>query len=156
MGTMILLDSFESLPWPMPPVWYSQRPLWGMFALVLFAIGWKLQRPPILPAGWSPDTPGRRFSRVVVYSRQECHLCDDAKAVLHGYIDYLPTIDEIDIDSDPELQQRFGTSIPVVEIDGVVRFRGRVDENLLRRLIDAHSPHRSCPSEDTTGRCSSL
>jgi predicted thioredoxin/glutaredoxin len=67
-------------------------------------------------------------------------LCDDAKSVLAGYLEYLPRIEGVDIDSDPELQNRFGNSIPVVEIDGEVRFRGRVDEVLLRRLIEATPP----------------
>jgi hypothetical protein len=29
--------------------------------------------------------------------------------------------------------------VPVVEIDGQIRFRGRIDEVLLRRLINAHT-----------------
>ena len=45
-------------------------------------------------------------------------------------------IEEIDIAGAPELEEQFGTSIPVVEIDGIVRFRGRVSELLLRRLIE--------------------
>ena len=38
-------------------------------------------------------------------------------------------------DDDPELVERFNTCVPVVEIDGVVRFRGRVDGRLLRRFL---------------------
>jgi hypothetical protein len=41
----------------------------------------------------------------------------------------------IDIDADPELRQRFDTCIPVVEIDGKIRFRGHVNRMLLRRII---------------------
>jgi hypothetical protein len=41
----------------------------------------------------------------------------------------------IDIDTDPALRAEFDTCVPVVEIDGRVRFRGRVDEVLLRRLL---------------------
>lgn len=69
---------------------------------------------------------------VVLYTRQNCHLCDVAKQVLqqHGLTPHL-----VDIDEDAELRQRFDTCVPVVEIDGRVRFRGRVNEVLLRRLI---------------------
>jgi glutaredoxin len=135
---LVLLDSAYSLPWNMPRAWYLHRTLWGALALALCAAGWRLQRRPLAGAGsWKPLDPGRRFTRLVVYSRPDCHLCDDAKAVLADYIEYLPRIEEVDIDSDPELRSRFGTSIPVIEIDGEVRFRGRVDENLLRRLIEA-------------------
>ena len=138
---LVLLDSAYSLPWSLPPTWYLHRTLWGALALALCAFGWRLQRQrPIAPGPWKPASPGRRFSRLVVYTRLDCHLCDDAKAVLADYVEYLPAIEDVDIDSDPELQGRFSTSIPVVEIDGEVRFRGRVDENLLRRLIDATPP----------------
>ena len=138
---LVLLDSAYSLPWSLPRTWYLHRPLWGAVALALCATGWHLQRQPLVGAGpWKPAAPGRRFRRLVVYSRPDCHLCDDAKAVLTDYVEYLPQIEDIDIDSDTELQSRFATSIPVVEIDGEVRFRGRVDEVLLRRLIEATPP----------------
>jgi glutaredoxin len=69
---------------------------------------------------------------VILYTRTGCHLCDDALAMLmnHG-LD--PTI--VDIDPDPELRDRFNACVPVVEIDGKVRFRGKVDPLLLRRLL---------------------
>ncbi len=69
---------------------------------------------------------------MVLYSRQGCHLCTDAEQLLlqHGL---RPRV--IDIDHDPALQERFDTCVPVVEIDGKVRFRGRVDALLLRRII---------------------
>ncbi|MSR56561.1 MAG: glutaredoxin family protein [Planctomycetaceae bacterium] len=134
---MILLDTAVELPINLPASWYQQRPLWGVAGLALFAFGWRLQRHRGLDTDvWNPGPAGRRFRRLIVYSRPDCHLCDDAKAVLAGYLDYLPEIEEIDIDTRPELQERFGTWIPVVELDGVIRFRGRVDELLLRRLIE--------------------
>jgi glutaredoxin len=70
--------------------------------------------------------------QVVLYTREGCHLCEDALGVLerHGLH---PTI--VDIDTDPQLQSRFDTCIPVVEIDGRTRFRGRVSPVLLRRQL---------------------
>jgi hypothetical protein len=41
----------------------------------------------------------------------------------------------VDIDADPKLLAGFDTCVPVVEIDGKVRFRGRVDPILLRRIL---------------------
>ena len=75
--------------------------------------------------------PGQMLN-VVFYTRHGCHLCDDAAAVLraHGI-----TYQKVDIDDDPELVERFNTCVPVVEIDGVVRFRGRVDGRLWRRFL---------------------
>ena len=37
--------------------------------------------------------------------------------------------------ADEELRNRFDTCVPVVEIDGRIRFRGRVDPRLLRRIL---------------------
>jgi glutaredoxin len=70
--------------------------------------------------------------RTTLYTRRNCHLCDDALAVLqqHGLE---PTI--VDIDQHPEFVSEFGNCVPVVEIDGQVRFRGRVNQLLLKRLL---------------------
>lgn len=68
----------------------------------------------------------------VVYTRVGCHLCDDALALLRQ-VGLDPRT--VDVDSDEELRARWNTCVPVVEIDGKVRFRGRVNEVLLRRLL---------------------
>ncbi len=75
---------------------------------------------------------------LVLYTRAGCHLCDEAEAVLaaHGLQAQL-----VDIDGDAALRERFNECVPVVEIDGKVRFRGRVDPVLLQRLL--HSDQRS-------------
>lgn len=70
--------------------------------------------------------------KVVLYSRTKCHLCDEAEQVLRKY--GLQT-EKIDIDDDPLLCKRFGTCVPVIEIDGRIRFRGHINEVLLRRII---------------------
>ena len=69
---------------------------------------------------------------VLVYTRNGCHLCDDARAILeaHGLNPRL-----IDVDADASLREKFNDCVPVVEIDGKIRFRGRVDPVLLRRLL---------------------
>jgi hypothetical protein len=41
----------------------------------------------------------------------------------------------VDIDADKALRSRFDTCVPVVEIDGRVRFRGKIEPRLLRRII---------------------
>jgi glutaredoxin len=71
---------------------------------------------------------------VVIYGRHGCHLCDEALEML-GQLGVTPTV--VDIDTDPQLQERFGTCIPVVEINGRIRFRGRVHPVLLRRQLAA-------------------
>jgi len=69
---------------------------------------------------------------VIVYTRPGCHLCEDACEVLERY-GLTPRM--VNIDTDPELIASYGLIIPVVVIDGHERFRGRVDEVLLRRLL---------------------
>jgi glutaredoxin len=69
---------------------------------------------------------------VTLYTRTGCHLCDEAHSTLveHGLE---PTV--IDVDADQSLRARFDTCVPVVEIDGKIRFRGRVEPVLLKRLL---------------------
>ncbi len=69
---------------------------------------------------------------VTLYTRSGCHLCEDAQALLVRY-GLAPQL--VDIDADPLLRERFNSCVPVVVIDGKERFRGRVNEVLLRRLI---------------------
>ena len=73
---------------------------------------------------------------VILYSREGCHLCDDALAVLHAH-GLRPTI--VDIDADPALRERYNECVPVVTIEGKERFRGRVNAVLLKRLLDKES-----------------
>lgn len=74
----------------------------------------------------------RSALQVTLYTRQGCHLCEDAHALLfeHGLE---PNC--IDIDEDAVLRERFNECVPVVEINGKIRFRGQVDPVLLRRLL---------------------
>ncbi len=71
---------------------------------------------------------------VVLYTRRGCHLCDEALETLqrHGLEPLC-----IDIDDDPTLRNKFDACVPVVEIDGRLRFRGGVHPVLLRRIIRA-------------------
>lgn len=71
---------------------------------------------------------------VVIYTRNGCHLCEDAEALVraHGLTPKL-----VDVDADAVLCEQFDTCVPVVEIDGKIRFRGRVEPVLLRRLLQA-------------------
>jgi glutaredoxin len=65
---------------------------------------------------------------VIVYSRPGCHLCDEAKAVIvNAGIGDRFTLEEINIESDPELLRKYKYDIPVVTIDGVECFKHRVN-----------------------------
>jgi uncharacterized membrane protein len=54
---------------------------------------------------------------VMLYSRQNCHLCEAAKAELDSLQDELPhKLVVVDIDQDPKLQETFATLVPVVTV----------------------------------------
>ncbi len=82
--------------------------------------------------------------RFTVYTRGGCGCCDKALALLkeyqrqHGF-----TINMVDIDADPDLLARYDTTVPVVAIDGKVRFKGVVNRVLLERLLWAESGRNS-------------
>ncbi|MEX2287573.1 MAG: glutaredoxin family protein [Planctomycetaceae bacterium] len=120
----------------MPRSWYTNQPLWCLMAVGGFVAAYFLLRARDGTAEAKSSRKRPVFQRVVLYTRNGCHLCDDARLALASFHNELPAVQEIDIDTDPGLVERFGTCVPVVEIDGVVRFRGRVNEVLLRRLID--------------------
>lgn len=81
--------------------------------------------------------------QVTVYTRQDCCCCHKALDLLRDYQRrYRFAIEEIDIDADPELVAQHGTSVPVVAMDGKVRFRGVVNPVLFERLLVAQSRER--------------
>ena len=66
---------------------------------------------------------------VEIYSKPDCHLCDDAKAVLqrlqrrHRF-----TLREVNIAADEKLLAEFGTRIPLVFVNGHLVCKYVVDE----------------------------
>jgi len=92
------------------------------------------------------DVPGPAAapsSRVVLFGRAGCHLCDDARALVQRVC--AETGDawaEVDVD-DPAApltssrREDLGELVPVVEVDGVMRGYFRIDENRLRRALAA-------------------
>ena len=78
------------------------------------------------------------MTEVVVYSRPECHLCEEALEALvelhregHRF-----ELREVDIDSDELLLRRMLERIPVIEVDGVVASELVFDEAAVRARLD--------------------
>lgn len=81
--------------------------------------------------------------RVVFYTRTGCHLCDDAWQMLQlARQSYDFSLDSVDVDARPELADHFGTQVPVVEVNGRVRFWGRINPVLLDRLFRAQAKRK--------------
>jgi glutaredoxin len=81
---------------------------------------------------------------VVLYGRDGCCLCDEAREVLQRVRARQPfAFVERDIDADEALLRAYLERIPVVAIDGVEAFELFVDEaELERRLTDLGEPTR--------------
>lgn len=78
--------------------------------------------------------------RVTVYTRAGCGCCEKALAVLRQFQSrFAMEIELVDIDGDPALRDAHGDSVPVVAIDGRIRFRGVVNPVLLERILEAES-----------------
>src|SRR5262249_18602243 len=78
-----------------------------------------------------------------VYTRADCGCCHKAFELLKRYQrQHRFAIDEVDIDADAELKARYDTTVPVVAMNGKVRFRGIVNPVLLERLLLAESRGR--------------
>jgi hypothetical protein len=72
--------------------------------------------------------------RVILYERDGCHLCDDARVLLDemlgtdGYA-------RVDIETDDALVLRYGFRIPVVALDGVDRLEAPITAPDIRELV---------------------
>ena len=73
---------------------------------------------------------------VTIYTRPGCHLCDAAKAAINASdCDGEFTLEEVNIDLDPVLCERYGYDIPVISINGVKVFKHRVDPGEFKRKL---------------------
>ena len=74
--------------------------------------------------------------QVVIYSRPECHLCDDMKKIVTRVSASFPTaVEEIDISSDERLEGVYGLEIPVLVVDGKKVAKYRITDGELRRIL---------------------
>ncbi|MFB9764353.1 glutaredoxin family protein [Nocardioides kongjuensis] len=75
-------------------------------------------------------------ARVTLYSRPGCHLCDDARAVIEAVCAELgESYEELSIDDDPVLADRFANEIPVTFVDGRQHDFWRVSPDRLRAAL---------------------
>jgi glutaredoxin len=71
-------------------------------------------------------------ARITLYGRPDCHLCDEARAVLQSIGE---SFEEVDIESDDALFKRYLERIPVVTLDGREVAELYVEERHLRNLL---------------------
>jgi len=76
------------------------------------------------------------MTRVVVYTKPGCHLCDDACAAVariagEAAVDWTA----LDITGDEALMQQWAEYVPVIVVDGKVHDWFRVREDRLRKAL---------------------
>jgi len=73
---------------------------------------------------------------LTLYSRPGCHLCDEMKTVINRVGQSTPLyLEEIDISSSADLEERYGLEIPVLFVAGKKAAKYRIGEEELRRVL---------------------
>src|SRR5689334_8271990 len=103
------------------------------------------------------------MTRVVLFGRAGCHLCDEAREVVRTVCDEVGADwSEVDIDTDAppgrDLAAGLGELVPVVEVDGVQQDYWRIDASRVRpggpaRATCPRPRSPGCPG--TSGCCTS-
>ena len=75
--------------------------------------------------------------KITVMSKPGCHLCEAVMEVVQRVVGLRAAvlIEEIDITQELSLMEKYGEEVPVVLVDGVERFRGKVDPGKLAQLF---------------------
>lgn len=75
-------------------------------------------------------------ARVRFVTRDGCHLCEEARAVVAAVCAELgERFVEVDVDEDPSLLARYDEQVPVTFVDGRQHDFWRVDAGRLRRAL---------------------
>jgi glutaredoxin len=75
--------------------------------------------------------------RLTLYSRRDCCLCEEMKAVIKAVAAKIAVdIEEIDVDSSAQLQERLCSEVPVLFIDGRKAFKYRLAARELEKKLD--------------------
>ena len=77
---------------------------------------------------------------VTILSRHDCHLCDVALRIAQHVQTEMPfTLTRMNIDEQADLAARYGDRVPVILIDQVEAFAGKITEGDFRRAIQKAS-----------------
>lgn len=74
--------------------------------------------------------------RLTLYSKPDCHLCDDMKTVLKNLQkEFKFQIEEVNIDNDSELIKKYGEKIPVIIYKGRIIAKYRIERERFIKLL---------------------
>lgn len=77
---------------------------------------------------------------VTVYTREDCHRCDDAIDAVERIAEEEGIdidLDVVNVGEDPELDEEYGNRVPYVFVDGTPAFKYRVEPPALRSKLAA-------------------
>jgi glutaredoxin len=73
---------------------------------------------------------------VTLYTRPGCHLCEEAKSLIQPLLaEFGARLREVNIDTDPELQERYNFDVPVIFLEGRKVAKHRVNPVQFKRLL---------------------
>lgn len=74
--------------------------------------------------------------QIRLYTRRDCCLCEEMKGVVRDVAEEVPLeVEEVDVDSGPDLREKFGDEVPVLFIDGRKAFKYRVAARELKKKL---------------------
>jgi glutaredoxin len=83
------------------------------------------------------------MTTITIYSREGCHLCEEAHSTLKSMREELNfEIEVIDIDQDAELVKLYSDQVPVIHIDGIHHDFYKVDPLRFRSSLETHRQHQ--------------
>ena len=81
------------------------------------------------------------MTRVTLYGKPGCCLCDEARDALATVARSRPfELEEVDVSVDPVLHHRYGERIPVVAVDGRDALELHVDAAAIERVLGRVGP----------------
>ena len=88
------------------------------------------------------DSMAPKLSRIILYSKPGCHLCDIARSVIDDIVaqpEYQGTftIDEVNIQLDPVVFARYRYRIPVIQLDDKIIAEGNIDTDNIPDIVAA-------------------
>jgi len=90
----------------------------------------------------SPGTRDEARTRISLYSRPNCHLCDDMKTLVSRVATGMGlAVEEVDITMDARLEARYGLEVPVLVVNGRKAAKYRITEGELVKILRG-SPSR--------------
>lgn len=76
------------------------------------------------------------MARVTLYTRRDCPLCDEAAHLLRRLApEFGLEVEEVDIEGDPALLERYRDSIPVIALDGEPIISAPLRETTVRAVL---------------------